>query len=285
MRRQALVSLVGVALMVAGAVAAARLPGPVSTTIVAEGLRLSVSQVRWVHHEGHDPRVPMPSSMMFGAPEDGSQRLSLELEVENRSPRVAFFSPAELVARAAEGEVPGASSDGERFTLPPGTRLAATVRFDVPEQDGELDVSWARDTRRHRLLVTQVPRHELPEVIAWPALVTALPPGDAENGRRLFATRGCSACHGSLETVGGATLGPELAGVHAEAAARRPGMTAAQYLYESMLEPDAFVAPRCAGGRPCASPSAMPAFDRTLEPSEAADLVAALLAPENGGFR
>ena len=58
-----------------------------------------------------------------------------------------------------------------------------------------------------------------------------------------------------------------------------PGRDARQYTYESLLAPDAFLAPRCPGGRPCAAPSAMPYYGDRLTAQEMADLLAFLLPP------
>lgn len=73
----------------------------------------------------------------------------------------------------------------------------------------------------------------------------ARPPGDAEVGKNLFqqpasaAAPSCSSCH-SIEP--GRTLtGPSLEGVAERAAERVPGMTAEDYLRQSILEPDAYV--------------------------------------------
>lgn len=65
-----------------------------------------------------------------------------------------------------------------------------------------------------------------------------------ERGKVAFTAKGCAACH-TFAAVPGATgtTGPRLDGIGAVAASRKPGLDAAAYLRESMLEPGAFVAP------------------------------------------
>ena len=59
-------------------------------------------------------------------------------------------------------------------------------------------------------------------------------------GEQVFRGKGqCTTCHG----IGRAGRGPDLAGVGARAASRKPGMKAAAYLVESLLTPSAFVVP------------------------------------------
>ncbi|MFN7144654.1 MAG: hypothetical protein ACK4YP_12830, partial [Myxococcota bacterium] len=66
---------------------------------------------------------------------------------------------------------------------------------------------------------------------------------------------------------------PPLAGMAAVAAERTGTGDAAAYVYRSLLDPNAVVAPDCAGA-PCAIPSAMPPYAAVLTAREMADLVA-----------
>ena len=70
-------------------------------------------------------------------------------------------------------------------------------------------------------------------------------PGDAEVGKNLFqrpaseVAPACSSCHAT--DPGRRLTGPSLAGVAERAAERVPGMTAEDYLRQSILEPNAYV--------------------------------------------
>ena len=94
-------------------------------------------------------------------------------------------------------------------------------------------------------------------------------------GESLLAGRGgCLLCHRITEQ--GNTRGPDLRGVGGRAATRRPGMSAEDYLTESLRDPGAYVVPEfaTAGGA-----SIMPAADvppADLSPTEFKALVAFL---------
>jgi mono/diheme cytochrome c family protein len=63
----------------------------------------------------------------------------------------------------------------------------------------------------------------------------AAPAGDPAAGAQLFATN-CSACHGAQNGAG-----PSLTGMGERAATRIAGMTAADYIHQSIVDPGAYV--------------------------------------------
>lgn len=135
-----------------------------------------------------------------------------------------------------------------------GLYWSTTVRGAAPEDGGpalqEAPTSWNADGLRVK--------------------VAALPAGDAEAGAQLFAgAGGCHACH-ALEGDR-RIVGPALAGVGERAGTARADYTAAMYLYESIVAPDAQVAAGFPAG-------VMPGnFGARLSEQELADLVAFLL--------
>ncbi len=85
-----------------------------------------------------------------------------------------------------------------------------------------------------------------PSASAEPAAPAAASVGD---GEAIFLSNGqCYTCH----TIAGVSeigvLGPALTGIGADAATRQPGMSAEDYLRESILEPDAFIQEGCMTG-------------------------------------
>jgi mono/diheme cytochrome c family protein len=105
--------------------------------------------------------------------------------------------------------------------------------------------------------------------------------GDATNGEALFvAPYGCSGCHGIPDGTIPAAVGPDLSQIAETGATRIDGYSAAQYVYESILYPNDFVAEECPNA-PCASPSAMQATNFASRmgatPEDLADLMAYLL--------
>ncbi len=86
------------------------------------------------------------------------------------------------------------------------------------------------------------------------------PDGDVVAGQAAFLTYGCNACHGLPEDDAMvAAVGPELMNIGTNGANRIEGYTAKDYIYQSILEPSAFIAEDCPNA-PCSGPpSAMPA--------------------------
>jgi hypothetical protein len=62
------------------------------------------------------------------------------------------------------------------------------------------------------------------------------------NGRNLFRAKGCATCHVDLK------VGPSLTNLKERAATTRAGMSAAQYVRESIAAPAAFRAPTASTG-------------------------------------
>ncbi len=61
------------------------------------------------------------------------------------------------------------------------------------------------------------------------------------DGQAIFAgPGGCGACH-TIEGLSGGTLGPNLTHLGTDAASRKPGLSAADYIFESIRDPEAFV--------------------------------------------
>ncbi|HSM55270.1 MAG TPA: cytochrome c [Candidatus Sulfomarinibacteraceae bacterium] len=112
----------------------------------------------------------------------------------------------------------------------------------------------------------------------WPVHVSELPAGDPENGQQLYeVTYACQACHGNLDDEGSAAIGPWLGDIEETGATRIEEYTAADYVYESILKPDAFIAPECPPG-PCAEPSGMPGtFGQQMTEQDMADVLSFLL--------
>lgn len=92
--------------------------------------------------------------------------------------------------------------------------------------------------------------------------------GDPANGEALFASTGCTGCH-VLE--GDATVGPSLEGIGTTAATRVEGMSAAEYLHESIVAPGEFIVE--------GYNNIMPPYD-TLPEGDLNDIVAYLLTLE-----
>jgi cytochrome c551/c552 len=110
---------------------------------------------------------------------------------------------------------------------------------------------------------------DLSDDIYVEAVNNLLQTANADNGVHLVETYGCIACHRHGET---SKIAPAFEGIAERAAIRRPPLSAADYLYESIINPTAYVVE---GYQP-AMPQNYP--DR-LSDQELGDIIAYLLTP------
>ena len=119
---------------------------------------------------------------------------------------------------------------------------------------------------------------EVQEVVGpeWPLLVSDLPAPDLANGEELYdVTYACASCHGTLDDADSAAIGPWLGNL----ADRVPldEYTPADYMYESILMPNEYIALECPNG-PCTEPSAMPGnFGERMTLQEMSDIIGYVL--------
>ena len=104
------------------------------------------------------------------------------------------------------------------------------------------------------------------ELYAAP-VATALAEASPAAGEKLIAEYACSACH----LAGEGRIAPLFPGIADRAADRRPPLSAEQYLYESIVQPGAFLVPGYAGAMPIN-------YANRLSPSEIGHIIAHLLS-------
>ncbi|MSQ33885.1 MAG: c-type cytochrome [Dehalococcoidia bacterium] len=131
----------------------------------------------------------------------------------------------------------------------PGTAMPAWST----EEDGDLKDYHIRDLvtfvtnweRSEHLLKESLAEHAPTHAAAGAAGVAAAAAAPADDpvarGKALITAQACSACH-TISSVPGAVgaVGPKLNGVGTTAATRKPGLTAEQYIQESIREPTAY---------------------------------------------
>ncbi|MBC7810662.1 MAG: c-type cytochrome [Burkholderiales bacterium] len=121
---------------------------------------------------------------------------------------------------------------------------------------------------------TEAPTAIPPTATATPIVIAAASSGDPIAGETLFrngngAAIACTTCH--LPDQEMALVGPGMLGIGERAAERVPGLSASEYLHQSIVEPNAFVVPNYA-------PGLMPqTYAQTLTEEQIDDLVAYLL--------
>ena len=283
-----LVFLVALALAVAGWVlvfrAGQRIPVREATV---DGLHLRMAQARWVLDQmDHGENFQKPSVMMPDMPEWGNQRVTLDLSFENRSDRPQLYAGEEffLVPEIGE-EVPPVGAQLGQARIEPHQRLNTALHFDfdTTRPHGKLRVEWRRGGRSIFLPVPEPAEHyhlrPRGGEVALPGDVRLLLPiGIAARGEGLYRNvLGCVACHGDLAIPGSNNVGPHLGDLGATATARVAGVPAAQYIYDSIRDPNLFIAPDCKNG-PCTAPSAMPEYASLMTLQDFADVVTYLLA-------
>lgn len=102
-----------------------------------------------------------------------------------------------------------------------------------------------------------------------PEEIAALMPGDPQRGAELVQANGCTGCH-SLDPNQTA-VAPSWYNIANVAITRKEGMGPAAYLYESIVDPNAYVVEGYSAG------IMPPNFGETLSPQDLADIVAYLL--------
>jgi len=251
------------------------------------GLHLDLNEARWVLDQmDHGENFQKPSTMMPDMPEWGKQRVTLDLAFENRSRQTQIFDGREFRLVPEIGDaVPPIGAQTGRAELAPGQSFNTAVHFDFDTTlpHGKLRVEWRRDGKRIYLPVPEPAEHyhlrpRGGEVSLPPNAELLLPIGNPDRGQQLFdAVYGCVACHGDLSTPGSNNVGPHLGGIATAATHRIEGVPPEQYIYESIIEPGAFIAPECAEGEPCSEPTAMPEYASLMSLQDVADLLTFLL--------
>jgi mono/diheme cytochrome c family protein/uncharacterized membrane protein YeaQ/YmgE (transglycosylase-associated protein family) len=121
--------------------------------------------------------------------------------------------------------------------------------------------------------VVAKPVASLPTSGDFTKIVADLPKGNADNGSKLYTTQGCIGCH-SLEKDK-RLVGPSFYGLWGRAATRKPNMGVKEYVYESIVAPNAFIVEGYQSGL-------MPqTFAKTLSAQDMADLLAWLERDHN----
>ncbi len=255
-----------------------------------DGLHMELVQARWILDQmDHGENFQKPSVMMPDMPDWGSQRVTLDLALENRSAVAQSFDGGEFVLVPQFGEeVPPMGANVGRADLQPGQSFNTALHFDFDTRvpHGRLQVEWRRHGQAIYLPIPAPAEHyhlrpKGGELSLPPDVRVLLPLGKADRGERLYAGIGCGACHGDLSTVGSNNVGPHLSGIATAGNDRIEGVPAAQYIYESIIAPNDHIAPECRDGLPCSNPTAMPEYASLMTPRDVADLVTFLME-QNG---
>jgi mono/diheme cytochrome c family protein len=140
-----------------------------------------------------------------------------------------------------------------------GTQMASWAQeFGGPLRPDELEdlTNFILNYETEELCSTPIVTYDWPATYA--DFKVEFPEGDPVRGEELYLSYGCTGCHGNLEDPASAAVGPWQGNIAEVGATRIEGYTADEYVYESILNPNAYIVPECPTG-PCAGPpSAMP---------------------------
>lgn len=99
-----------------------------------------------------------------------------------------------------------------------------------------------------------------------PKTAAGLPAGQSAQGKLLFAQNGCSSCHSIAPNQ--KLVGPSLYGIWTTASTRKAGVAAKEYVYESIINPNAFIVDGFTQGL------MPPSFSQALTAQQMADMMA-----------
>lgn len=209
-----------------------------------------------------------------GEPADASVRV-----VVDHRPGTQLIGQLEASGTPGEPTVVVVRVDGieqTRTAVPvSGGRSVGVVDVEVDPGDAELAIVLDEGTGAETILYEGPARFAEGRRFFVEARDVPPAPGVSE-GRKVFGEPrlgACGICH-SLE-AGDDGVGPSLAGVGTRAASRVPGLTAEEYLRQSILEPDAFVVEGYRAGQ------MLPIYDERLTGAQIESLVAYLLSLED----
>lgn len=115
------------------------------------------------------------------------------------------------------------------------------------------------------------------ETAATPAPTPTPRPVEGDTVEEVILNAGCGSCHAIGPIGEGHKVGPDLSAIGYEATGRIPGVEAADYIRQSIIEPNYALAPTCPNG-PC-MPNIMPQdYGRRLTEAQIDEIVAYLLA-------
>ena len=166
------------------------------------------------------------------------------------------------MAAAMESDT-DSETDGETESAEPATEESAegageeTSEMAAEEASGETSEARAGEEEANQT-VAAIPAHE------------ALAPTDVV---AVFNTSGCAGCH-VIPGIPGANgqVGPNLTTIGADGGTRIDGYTAEEYIRESILDPNAFIAPECPFGD-CPANVMLQSFADTLSEDDLETIV------------
>lgn len=228
-------------------------------------IQIWISDLPYTQASAGQSRIEIAMTHRSGAPLLGLPVSPLPASNSGQPTRLLLEVDGKVVMDETYDSGQGISTIFEQITLSPGTYDLQLTLFDRP------------DRSQGQVLFSQTVTLAEEQVLPLHYEDTRVGP-DPVAGEQLYyetslgTNAACRICH-SLQP--GVTLvGPSFAGVAARAATRVPGMTAEEYLYQSITNPDAYVVE----GFPASQ--MVPNLAEILTEEQIADLIAFLMTLE-----
>jgi mono/diheme cytochrome c family protein len=178
---------------------------------------------QYIHESIVDPSAYVVSGFSDIMPKDFATKFSAQ-EID----ALVAYIMADSVTGAAQ---PTPEGTPQAAPTTEGTAAPTTEATTAPTTEG----TAAPTTEATTAPTTEATTAPTTEATTAPAGTATLPPGDPAAGQQLFAAN-CSFCHGAQNGTG-----PALTGMGQRAATRIPGVSAADYIHQSIVDPSAYV--------------------------------------------
>lgn len=165
-------------------------------------------------------------------------------------------------------------------TAPVAAEEAQAESAEAPAEEAAAEPATEESTAAEEPAAAEPTAEETAAEEAAPAKEAsageAAPPEASDEVAKAFVKGTCVGCH-TIPGVPGANgmVGPDLSNIGVEGATYIEGMSAEEYIRQSIEDPDAFITPECPTG-PCPSGVMSPAFGQMLSPEELDGIVAYL---------
>jgi cytochrome c2 len=229
--------------------------------------------------KGIDGQGPALSSIAFLGKSEGGR----EVQKSQRIQDIGWVGNLDGYIRAVTASgIPLKSSNQWEVTHPAfGQAYGGPLRDDQINDVSKFIVNWQQNPATAGVIDSPKPG----EALGPKPTVIPLTP-EQEAGKAVFLKNGCNACH-AIKGVAQGNIGPSLNKIGTDAAtiitedayknSQGKAKTVEEYIYESIVNPGAYIVPKCPQGA-CPANVMPPNFKTTIPEADLKSLVAYLVA-------
>jgi mono/diheme cytochrome c family protein len=228
--------------------------------------------------KGVEGQGPALSSLNFLGKVDEN---GVEVQKSQRVIDVGWPSTLDSYVRAVTASgIPLKSSNEWEVTHPAfGQAYGGNLRDDQIVNVSKFILNWRQSPAESGVIDSPKPGEGF---TPKPTAVPLTP--EQEAGKAVFLKTGCNACH-TIKGVSNGGIGPNLSKIATDApeiiasaeykSSQGKATTPEEFIHESIVSPNAYVAPQCPTG-PCPANVMPPNFEQTIAPADLTNLVAYL---------